>query len=871
MITAHNLREKFTKFFNDLGHEKIASSSLVPQNDPTLLFNNAGMNQFKDNFTGKANPQNKRAVTIQKCVRAGGKHNDLENVGMTARHHTFFEMLGNFSFGDYFKEDAIKFAWNFLTQELKIPTEKLYVTVHETDEEARMIWHKNIGIPLDRIFYMGDKDNFWEMGDIGPCGPCSEIFYDHGEQYSDGADTSECILADEGRYVEVWNLVFMQYEKYRDEEGNLQRRNLPKPSIDTGAGLERLLACLQGVYWNYDTDLFKPLISEIEKISGKKYSDKEATTNFRVICDHIRSCTMLITDGVIPSNEGRGYVLRRIIRRAVKFMDELGIKETSFFKLVPAVFETLGEEYTQNLSNQSLAEKLLKIEEEKFRQTLKTGLDLINIEIEKMNKGDKLSGKVAFKLYDTYGFPIDLTQIILEKAHMSLDLEGFDEAMKAQKEASRASSKFSVQEDNLKQFYGVKEKFGSTIFKGYSCTSLEGKLLAVLNDGEYSALVFDQTPFYAEGGGQVGDSGYINIGSTKINIIDTQKPVEDLFVHYTKDDTSNLEINKAYSLEVHVQRRELIKRNHSATHLLQAALIEVLGDHVKQAGSRVSDDSLRFDFTHPEAVKKEELKAVEKLVNDKIASSLEVKASLMSKDQATEKGAMALFGEKYGDEVRVLEMGNFSVELCGGIHVTNTNDIGLFAITLETSLSSGIRRIEAKTSQGAFNYLSDRSNILETIERSLSAKSDLLLEKLANLQNDLKAKNKEIKKLEDQLQAQAAKDMFNNLETLGNQIQLCKVELKETSAKEFRGISDKFVDSNSTGVLFLYTKDENKISYLLRTDKKNKNINCSQVIKNSQEIVSGRGGGRPDMAQGSGDVANSEAFIAKVVELLGEL
>lgn len=871
MITAHNLREKFTKFFNDLGHEKIASSSLVPQNDPTLLFNNAGMNQFKDNFTGKANPKNKRAVTIQKCVRAGGKHNDLENVGMTARHHTFFEMLGNFSFGDYFKEDAIKFAWNFLTQELKIPTEKLYVTVHETDEEARMIWHKNIGIPLDRIFYMGDKDNFWEMGDIGPCGPCSEIFYDHGEKYSDGADTSECILADEGRYVEVWNLVFMQYEKYRDEEGNLQRRNLPKPSIDTGAGLERLLACLQGVYWNYDTDLFKPLISEIEKISGKKYSDKEATTNFRVICDHIRSCTMLITDGVIPSNEGRGYVLRRIIRRAVKFMDELGIKETSFFKLVPAVFETLGEEYTQNLSNQSLAEKLLKIEEEKFRQTLKTGLDLINIEIEKMNKGDKLSGKVAFKLYDTYGFPIDLTQIILEKAHMSLDLEGFDEAMKAQKEASRASSKFSVQEDNLKQFYGVKEKFGSTIFKGYSCTSLEGKLLAVLNDGEYSALVFDQTPFYAEGGGQVGDSGYINIGSTKINIIDTQKPVEDLFVHYTKDDTSNLEINKTYSLEVHVQRRELIKRNHSATHLLQAALIEVLGDHVKQAGSRVSDDSLRFDFTHPEAVKKEELKAVEKLVNDKIASSLGVKASLMSKDQATEKGAMALFGEKYGDEVRVLEMGNFSVELCGGIHVTNTNDIGLFVITLETSLSSGIRRIEAKTSQGAFNYLSDRSNILETIERSLSAKSDLLLEKLANLQNDLKAKNKEIKKLEDQLQAQAAKDMFNNLETLGNQIQLCKVELKETSAKEFRGISDKFVDSNSNGVLFLYTKDEDKISYLLRTDKKNKNINCSQVIKNSQEIVSGRGGGRPDMAQGSGDVTNSEAFIAKVVELLGEL
>ena len=874
MYSAQDVREKFTQFFKSYNHQKLESSSLIPNNDPTLMFANAGMNQFKDNFTGKANPENKRAVTIQKCVRAGGKHNDLENVGLTARHHTFFEMLGNFSFGDYFKEDAIKMAWQFLTQELKIPKEKLYVTVHETDEEARQIWHKQEGIPLDRIFYMGDKDNFWEMGELGPCGPCSEIFYDHGEQYSDGADTSECILADEGRYVEVWNLVFMQYEKYKDENGKVQRRNLPKPSIDTGAGLERLTACLQNVYWNYDIDLFQPIIKMIEELSNKKYTDSKYTTSMRIICDHIRSAAMLITDGVIPSNEGRGYVLRRIIRRAIRQFNELEIDQVSFYKLIPAVFDKLGEEYPQNKANIALAEKLLKIEEEKFRQTLKTGLDLINKEIKNLKAGDSLSGEIAFKLYDTYGFPLDLTQVILSEKKLSLDEEGFNKAMQAQKESSRAASKFTAQENNLQTYYKIKEEFGETSFVGYAHLTDKAELIAIEEESDFTALVFKKTPFYPEGGGQAGDTGLIKDMNNNVvaEVLDTQKPVDDLIVHFCKvSDSSALTLKQDYSLEVNKEKRELTMRNHSATHLLQAALIEVLGEHVKQAGSSVNSENLRFDFTHPEAMTKDEIAKVEELVNKKIAASLDITASLMTKDEATEKGAMALFGEKYGSEVRVLEMGDFSIELCGGTHVHNTKDIGLFSITIETSLASGIRRIEALTSSNAFAYLNQRSNLLLQIERKFSAKADQLMGKLDSLQNDIKAKNKEIKKLNDTLQAQAAKSMFNDKDTLANGLNLIKVNLKDGNPKDFRSISDKFVDQNKSDVLFMYLIADGKISYILRTDKANKNYNLSNVLKGSQELVSGRGGGRPDMAQGSGSAENSEQFITKVIELLGEI
>jgi alanyl-tRNA synthetase len=873
MLTTQQVRDKFTSYFESNGHEKLESSPLIPQNDPTLLFANAGMNQFKDYFVGKAIPENKRAVTIQKVVRAGGKHNDLDNVGFTARHHTFFEMLGNFSFGDYFKHEAIKMAWKFLTVELKIPKEKLYITVHDSDEDARKIWHEQEGVPLDRIFYMGDKDNFWEMGDTGPCGPCSEIFFDHGEQFSDGADTSSCILNDEGRYVEVWNLVFMQYEKFKDNNGEVQRRDLPKPSVDTGAGLERLTACLQGVYWNYDIDGFNEIRSEIERISGKKYSDPNSVSSIRIVSDHIRAATMLITDGVMPSNEGRGYVLRRIIRRAVRHLNELGLTEISFYKLVPAVFENLGKEYPQNQANSELAVKLLTLEEEKFRQTLKTGLDLLNKEIKKLKPEASLPGKVAFKLYDTFGFPLDLTQVILEEKNFKLDSAGFEVAMKKQKENSKASSKFEIKEDNLKDFYQIKEKYGETKFLGYHNLKSKSSLVAIEDQGDYTALVFESTPFYAEGGGQVGDIGHVLDGNGKVlaNVIDTQKPVDGLFVHYCSEvNIAALKTGKEYQLSVNKANRELIMRNHSATHLLQSALIEVLGNHVKQAGSRVSAESLRFDFTHPEALKKEEITKVEKLVNQKIGESLNVESNIMTKDEATNKGAMALFGEKYGDSVRVLEMGDFSLELCGGTHVENTKDIGLFTITVETSLSSGVRRIEALSSTQAFGHLSKRSNTLSKIERMFSVNSEMLNEKLEALQQDIKNKNKEIQKLKDQMQAHAAKDMFGDVQKLDNGLGIICANLKDGSAKDFRSISDKFIDQDKENVLFLYLIADGKISYLLRTDKKNKNINCSNILKATQECVTGRGGGKPDMGQGSGDATNTEQFIEKIItELKG--
>ena len=860
-MKASDIRNKFSEFFISKGHEKIDSSSLIPQNDPTLLFANAGMNQFKDYFTGAAKASNPKAVTVQKCVRAGGKHNDLENVGFTARHHTFFEMLGNFSFGDYFKKEAISFAWEFLTKELGIDKEKLYVTVHTSDQEAADIWHEQEGVPRDRIFFLGDKDNFWEMGDIGPCGPCSEIFYDHGRENSDpDADTSECILNDEVRYVEIWNLVFMQFEKYK-EGGEIKRRNLPKPSVDTGAGLERIAAAMTDNYNNYETLLFQPIIAELEKLSGKNYKDHLA--NMRIVADHVRAATMLITDGVIPSNEGRGYVLRRIIRRGVRQLEELGLTEASMHKLIPRVWEILGEEYPENKRNSALAEKYIKLEEENFRRTLSTGLDLLSKEIKTM-KSDTLDGDIAFKLYDTYGFPMDLTEVILREKSLKLDVKGFEESMEAQKERSRKASDFSASDEDQKIFYDLKDKFGETEFLGYQSLNYEAKLLAKEKVGDFWALVFDKTPFYGESGGQAGDNGKILDNDTIIaSIADTQKPVEGLFVHYSKD-ADGLTLDHHYCLQVNSNQRSLTARNHTATHLLQAALIEVLGDHIKQAGSAVSYDRLRFDFTHPEAVKKEELRKVEKLVNEQILKGSEVCAEVMTKDQAMQKGAMALFGEKYGDEVRVIDIPGFSVEFCGGTHVANTSEIGLFSIISESSLSAGVRRIEAVASNGAFERVTQRMETLDNLESILKVKGNDVVTRVDQFLKDLKDKQKEIQELKEKLQAQASGDLFANPESLKGGIVFKAVAAPEGS--DVRKLGDLFIDKNPKGVVLISTVKGDKASVLLKTFKGNKDVNCSTILKGALDANGGRGGGKPDMAQGSVDpekVSEVEKMVRK--------
>ncbi|MCO4795365.1 MAG: alanine--tRNA ligase [Bacteriovoracaceae bacterium] len=845
-MKSSEIRSKFTEFFVSKGHEKLESSSLIPQNDPTLLFANAGMNQFKDYFTGASTPNNRKAVTVQKCVRAGGKHNDLENVGFTARHHTFFEMLGNFSFGDYFKKEAISFAWEFLTKELGIDKSKLYVTVHTSDQEAADIWHNQENVPRENIFFLGDKDNFWEMGEVGPCGPCSEIFYDHGPENTDpNADISDCILNDEVRYVEIWNLVFMQFEKYK-EDGKIKRRDLPKPSVDTGAGLERVAAAMTGNYNNYETSLFQPIIKEIEKLTGKKY--KENLAYMRVIADHIRASTMLITDGVIPSNEGRGYVLRRIIRRATRQLEELGLNEVTLYKLIPKVWEILGDEYPENKRNSSLAEKYLKLEEENFRRTLSTGLELLNKEIAKL-KTDTLPGELAFKFYDTYGFPMDLTEVILREKNLKLDIAGFEKSMEEQKERSRKASDFSAAEDNQKIFHDIKKKHGVTEFLGYQSLTHKAKLLSKEKVGDHFALTFDKTPFYAESGGQSGDSGEILGGDSILaSIIDTQKPVDDLFVHYSKD-ADALKIDHEYVLKVNGHRRDLTTRNHTATHLLQSALIEVLGDHIKQAGSAVDQERLRFDFTHPESVKKSELRRIEQIVNEQILKGSDVNAEVMSKEKAMQKGAMALFGEKYGNEVRVIDVPGFSVEFCGGTHVKNTSEIGLFSITSESSLAAGIRRIEAVASNGAFERVSTRMQILEEIENKFKVKGEEVLTRADQYIKDIREKQKEITELKEKLQSQASGDLFSNPETLKGEMVFKSVNAPEGS--DVRKLGDLFIDKNPKGVVLITAVKGDKASVLLKTFKGNKEINCSNILKSAFDAVGGRGGGKPDMAQGS--------------------
>ncbi|PLP13448.1 alanine--tRNA ligase, partial [Klebsiella pneumoniae] len=780
------IRQAFLDFFHSKGHQVVASSSLVPHNDPTLLFTNAGMNQFKDVFLGLDKRNYSRATTAQRCVRAGGKHNDLENVGYTARHHTFFEMLGNFSFGDYFKQDAIKYAWELLTGEnwFALPKEKLWVTVYETDDEAFDIWANEVGVPRERIIRIGDNkgapfasDNFWQMGDTGPCGPCTEIFFDHGDHIWGGPPGSP--EEDGDRYIEIWNIVFMQFNRQAD--GTMEP--LPKPSVDTGMGLERIAAVLQHVNSNYDIDLFRDLIASVAKVTG---ATDLTNKPLRVIADHIRSCAFLVADGVIPSNENRGYVLRRIIRRAIRHGNMLGAKDTFFWKLVAPLIDVMGSAGDELKQQQAQVEQVLKTEEEQFARTLERGLALLDEELSKL-KGDTLDGETAFRLYDTYGFPVDLTADVCRERNIKVDEAGFEAAMEEQRRRARESSGFGADYNAMIRVDGASE------FKGYDHLELNGKVTALFIDGkavdsvsagQEAVVILDQTPFYAESGGQVGDKGELKGAGFSFAVSDTQKYGQAIG-HIGKVASGSLKVGDAVQADVDEARRQRIRLNHSATHLMHAALRQVLGTHVAQKGSLVNDKALRFDFSHFEAMKPEEIRAVEDLVNAQIRRNLAIETNIMDIDAARASGAMALFGEKYDDRVRVLRMGDFSTELCGGTHAARTGDIGLFRITSESGTAAGVRRIEAVTGEGAMAILHAQSDQLNDIAQLLKGDSHNLGEKVRAALERTRQLEKELQQLKEQAAAQESANLSSKAEEI-NGVKLLVSELTGVEPKMLR-------------------------------------------------------------------------------------
>ena len=872
-MKAKTIRQVFIDTFFNQQHVVLPSSSLIPTDDPTLLFTNSGMVQFKDQFINKFHPPNKRVVTAQKCLRAGGKHNDLENVGFTARHHTFFEMLGNFSFGDYFKSEAIQMAWSFLTKTLMIPPPKLYVTVHRDDPETANLWHKQEGVPKDHIFFRGDKDNFWEMGEVGPCGPSSEIFFDHGPEFKNNSlQKTDCILDDEDRYVEIWNLVFMQYERYH-ENNTIKQRPLLNLCVDTGCGLERLSAVMQGVYNNFDTDLFTDIIKQIETYSKTNYTQHPQW--FRVVADHVRASTMLLNDGVLPSNEGRGYVLRRIIRRAVRYLDLLQIKEPTLFQFAPTVFQSLesilsSNEITQH-NNMDFIQKYLKLEEESFRKTLHSGVTLLQkkIELLKSNNQKTLSGEDAFFLYDTHGFPSDLTQMILKEYNLNMNEDTFNQELQKQKERSKKAGHFISKEDNLKAFYSLQEKEGYSKFCGNENLSLEAKLLGIVElpnqnpDIKEKALIFNKTPFYPESGGQVGDKGEIfKKNKLLAQILDTQKPIDGIITHKTNS-SHPFKIGKIYTLKVDSSIRKPTMSNHTATHLLQAALIQILGNHIKQAGSSVGPSQLRFDFTHPEALTKQQITTIENLVNNQIQKHIEVITKHMTKTKALSLGAMSLFGEKYGNEVRVIDIPSFSIELCGGTHVKNTKDIQFFKILTESSLATGVRRIEAVTANAAYSYIDKKLQTLNQIEALLNTKDKQLLNKILKLKDNQKDLQKEIKSLKDKLQSINAQSLFENTTALKNQLIFKYIEAAPSD--DLKTIGDLFMDKFQNGIVLISKNQEaSKMQVLLKTTKKNPPINCSTILKETLNSFGGKGGGRPDMAQGTLESNKKDLFVKSI-------
>lgn len=867
------IREAFLRFFEEKGHARVASSSLIPANDPTLLFTNAGMNQFKDCFLGLEKRAYTRATTSQKCVRAGGKHNDLENVGYTARHHTFFEMLGNFSFGDYFKRDAISYAWEFLTSEkwLSLPKEKLWVTVYASDDEAYDIWTREVGVPAERMVRIGDNkgapyasDNFWAMGDTGPCGPCTEIFFDHGEHIWGGPPGSP--EEDGDRYIEIWNNVFMQFNRTADGV----MHPLPAPSVDTGMGLERISAVLQHVNSNYEIDLFQSLLNASAQAIG---CTNDGQASLKVVADHIRSCGFLIADGVTPSNEGRGYVLRRIIRRACRHGNKLGAKGSFFHRIVAALVAEMGDAFTELKTQQAHIERVLKTEEEQFAKTLEQGLKILEQDLAELN-GSVIPGEVIFKLYDTFGFPVDLTGDIARERELTLDEEGFEREMEAQRDRARSASAFGMDYNNL-----VKVE-GETRFTGYLGTSGAGKVLALfkegmavqsLSSGEEGVVVLDETPFYAESGGQIGDCGYLSAEGLRFDVRDTNK-AGGAFLHHGILDSGSLHVGATVEATVDASVRQATALNHSATHLLHAALRQILGEHVAQKGSLVDSQRLRFDFSHFEAIKPEQLKALEDKVNTEIRRNLAVEIEETDIETAKSKGAMALFGEKYGDQVRVLTMGGgFSVELCGGTHVKRTGDIGLFKIISEGGVAAGVRRIEAVTGEQALAYLNSAEEQLKEAAALVKGSRDNLLDKLGAMLE----RNRQLEKELEQLKAKAASATGNDLAGSAvdvNGVKTLSARVDGLDGKALLALVDQLKNKLGSGVILLGgVQDEKVVLVAGVTQDLTGRLKAGDLMKQAAAVVGGKGGGRPDMAQGGGiDSGRLDEALALAQEFVAQ-
>ncbi|WP_374304367.1 alanine--tRNA ligase [Ferrovibrio sp.] len=880
MSSASDIRQAFLDYFAKAGHQVVDSSPLVPRNDPTLMFTNAGMVQFKNVFTGQEKRPYTRAATSQKCVRAGGKHNDLDNVGYTARHHTFFEMLGNFSFGDYFKEEAIPFAWNLITREYGLPKDKLWVTVYHDDDQAFNIWKKVAGLPDERIVRIATSDNFWAMGDTGPCGPCSEIFYDHGDKVAGGPPGSPD--ADGDRYIEIWNLVFMQFEQVTKE----QRISLPKPSIDTGMGLERITAVMQGKHDNYDIDIMRTLI-EASADFAHTDADGEHKMSHRVIADHLRSSCFLIADGVLPSNEGRGYVLRRIMRRAMRHAQLMGCKEPLMHRLVPALVSVMGRAYPELGRAESLISETLKLEETRFKQTLDRGLKLLDEATTGMSKGDMLPGEVAFKLYDTYGFPLDLTQDALRLRGINVNLDGFQEAMAAQRAEARKAWAGSGEAATEKVWFDIKEEQGASEFLGYDTEAAEGRIDAIVVNGQpvqeakagaEVAVVLNQTPFYAESGGQVGDTGVIaTAGGAKVQISDTQKKLGLLHVHVGKVVEGNLKVGDMATLTVDHARRSAIRANHSATHLLHAALRRKLGDHVTQKGSLVSPDRFRFDISHPKPLSADETLAVEAEVNEIVRQNSDVTTRLMTPDEAIAAGAMALFGEKYGDEVRVLAMGkldggkDYSVELCGGTHVRRTGDIGLFKIVNEGAVAAGVRRIEALTGEAARAYFAEQEETLKAAADALKAQPREVPQRLTALLEEKRKLERELSELRKQLATGggAGGPQVKDL----NGVKYAARRLDGVPAKDLRGMVDALKKELGSGVVALTSVADGKVAVVVGVSADlTAKLNAADLVKIATPLIGGQGGGgRPDFAQGGGaDPTGAEKALDAIAAEIGK-